>query len=190
MTIEQLEGSLQAYKESHMKKQKITEQSRRRRIKKEVREVLVGVEEEVVVMAEHDRFMNLDQTIRAKVSFGDDSQISILRKAKDGNHKHFELGQLLEHGYDIHMKDYNSLLIRDQKGELIARVKMSKNRMFPLNDDSWLWHLRFGHLNFGSLEQLSKKEMVRGVLVIPQPDQLCTGCLLGKQFRKSFPKEA
>ncbi|KAB2617579.1 hypothetical protein D8674_013448 [Pyrus ussuriensis x Pyrus communis] len=24
---------------------------------------------------------------------------------------------------------------------------------------SWLWHLRFGHLNFGGLELLSKKEM-------------------------------
>ncbi|KAL5855317.1 hypothetical protein ACOSQ4_005119 [Xanthoceras sorbifolium] len=82
------------------------------------------------------------------------------------------MGQLLEKGYDIHMKDC-SLFIRDGKGNLIAKVKMSKNRLFSLNiqndvakclkacykDASWLWHLRFGHLNFGSLELLSKKEM-------------------------------
>ncbi|KAL5786960.1 hypothetical protein ACOSP7_003909 [Xanthoceras sorbifolium] len=71
------------------------------------------------------------------------------------------------------MKDC-SFFIRDGKGNLIAKVKMSKNRLFSLNiqndvakclkacykDASWLWHLRFGHLNFGSLELLSKKEMI------------------------------
>ncbi|KAM1744384.1 hypothetical protein ACFX11_011278 [Malus domestica] len=81
---------------------------------------------------------------------------------------------------------------------------MSKNRMFPMDiqndvakclkicykDISWLWHLRFGHLNFGGLELLSKKEMVRGLPCISHPDQVCEGCLLGKQFRKSFPKES
>ncbi|KAL5733886.1 hypothetical protein ACOSP7_031747 [Xanthoceras sorbifolium] len=70
------------------------------------------------------------------------------------------------------MKDC-SLFIRDGKRNLIAKVKMSKNRLFSLSiqndvakclkacykDASWLWHLRFGHLNFGSLELLSKKEM-------------------------------
>ena len=30
--------------------------------------------------------------------------------------------------------------------------------------------------------------MVRGLPNINQPEQLCEGCLLGKQFRKSFPK--
>ncbi|KAL5861982.1 hypothetical protein ACOSQ3_003274 [Xanthoceras sorbifolium] len=82
------------------------------------------------------------------------------------------MGQLLEKGYDIHMKDC-SLSIRDGKGNLIAKVKMSKNILFSLNiqhdvakclkacykDASWLWHLRFGHLNFGSLKLLSKKKM-------------------------------
>ncbi|KAJ4723526.1 Retrovirus-related Pol polyprotein from transposon TNT 1-94 [Melia azedarach] len=57
-------------------------------------------------------------------------------------------------------------------------------------DSSWLWHLRFGHLNFGGLELLAKKEMVRGLSYINHPNQLCEGCLHGKQFRKSFPKES
>lgn len=42
------------------------------------------------------------------------------------------LGQLLEKGYDIHMKDY-SLSIRDTKNNLIAKVPMSKNRTFLIN---------------------------------------------------------
>ncbi|KAE8679159.1 Zinc ion binding, putative isoform 1 [Hibiscus syriacus] len=40
------------------------------------------------------------------------------------------------------------------------------------------------------LELLSKKEMVKGLPRINHPDQLCEGCLAGKQLRKSFPKES
>ena len=32
--------------------------------------------------------------------------------------------------------------------------------------------------------------MVRGLTSINHPDQLCEGCLLGKKFRTSFPKES
>ncbi|KAL8128940.1 hypothetical protein V2J09_018095 [Rumex salicifolius] len=113
------------------------------------------------------------------------------------------LGQFLERGYDIHLKEFENLLIRDHNGVLIAKVKMKKNRMFPLNiqndvarclksyykDYSYIWNLRFGHLNFGSLELLSRNEMVRGMPSIKHTEQLCKGCLLGKQIRKSFPKE-
>lgn len=81
---------------------------------------------------------------------------------------------------------------------------MTNNRMFLLKiqndvakclkacvkDTSWLWHLRFGHLNFGDLELLSKKRMVKGLLLVNHPNQFCEGYLLEKHFRKSFPKEA
>ncbi|KAK2989292.1 hypothetical protein RJ640_027329 [Escallonia rubra] len=117
--------------------------------------------------------------------------------------KHFEHGQLLEKGYDIHMKDI-CLYLRDDKGSLIARVPMSSHRMFLMNihhdapkclkacfdNQSWLWHLRFGHLNFGGLKLLSMKNMVNGLPSIDQPDQLCEACLVGKQHRHSFPKES
>ena len=113
------------------------------------------------------------------------------------------LGQLLEKYYDIHLKDC-SVFLRDDKGNLITKVKMLKNRMFSLNiqndvakclkachkDQSWTWHLRYGHLNFGGLKLLSKKNMVKGLPYINHPDQFCKGCLLGKQFRKSFLKES
>ncbi|KAE8681124.1 hypothetical protein F3Y22_tig00111342pilonHSYRG00188 [Hibiscus syriacus] len=119
-----------------------------------------------------DMFVELDESVSGNVSFGDDSTIAVKG--------------------------------RDDKNNFIAKVSMSKNRMFLINiqndvakclkacykDASWLWHLRFGHLNFGGLELLSKKEMVKGLPHINHPDQLCEGCLVGKQFRKSFPKES
>lgn len=37
---------------------------------------------------------------------------------------------------------------------------------------------------------MSNKDMVRGLHSINHLDQLCEGCLLGKQFRMSFPNES
>ena len=172
---------------------------------------------------ERRMFVELNQMVKGNVSFGDESKIpvegkgKILIRLKNGGHQFISnvyfvpnmknnilsLGQLLEKGYDIHLKE-NNLFLRDDKSNLIAKVPMTKNRMFLLNiqhdvpkclkacynEPSWLWHLRFGHLNFGGLKLLEKKEMVRGLPCINQPDQLCEGCLLGKQSRRSFPKES
>ncbi|GKV02915.1 hypothetical protein SLEP1_g15292 [Rubroshorea leprosula] len=104
-------------------------------------------------------------------------------------------------GGNITFGDSSKILVR---GNLIAKVPMSKNRMFAMNihidvakcltscykDSSWLWHLRFGHVSFGGLKAMASKRMVKGLPLVNQPDQLCEGCLLGKQSRKSFPKES
>ena len=88
---------------------------------------------------------------------------------------------------------------------------MTRNMMFPLKmredlkngeemvavtqeafqreakDENWLWHLRFGHLNFGGPNLLNRKGMVSGLPFIEKSDSLCEGCILGKQHRESFP---
>jgi hypothetical protein len=95
-------------------------------------------------------------------------------------------GQLLKKDYKIHMKNC-SLSLRDDKNNLIAKVLMISNRIFLLNiqtdvakclktclkDSSWLWHLRFGHENFGGLKLLAQNKMVNDLPSINQPDQLC-----------------
>ncbi|GJZ28932.1 retrovirus-related pol polyprotein from transposon TNT 1-94 [Tanacetum coccineum] len=140
----------------------------------------------------------------------------ILIRAKDGSHQYIldvynvpnlksnilSVGQLLEKNYYIHFKDC-SAIIRNQEGKLIAKVPMTKNQMFILNiqhdeakclkscleDHSWLWHMRYGHLNFGDLKLLSSKGMVKGLDQIDHPNQVCEGSLLGKHVRSLFPKK-
>ncbi|GAU34810.1 hypothetical protein TSUD_394360 [Trifolium subterraneum] len=168
-------------------------------------------------------FVELDESVNENVAFGDESKVAVkgkgnvLIRLKNGDHQFISnvyyvpnmksnilsLGQLLEKGYDIQLTN-NNLSIRDHSNKFIAKVPMSRNRMFVLNiqkdvaqclkmcykEVSWLWHLRFGHLNFGGLELVSKKEMVRGLPYINHPNQVCEGCLLGKQFKMSFPNES
>ena len=78
---------------------------------------------------------------------------------------------------------------------------MTANRMFPLclhntahscfsarlNDEAWLWHFRYGHLNFGGLKTLQQKNMVTGLPQFAAPSQVCEECIVSKQHRNQFP---
>lgn len=54
-------------------------------------------------------------------------------------------------------------------------------------NESWLWNLRLGHLNFKGLQQLYKKTMVYGFPPIKSFKTTCESCILTKQKRKKFP---
>ncbi|XP_028059983.1 uncharacterized protein LOC114263618 [Camellia sinensis] len=137
-----------------------------------------------------------------KLKNGDHDYISNVYYVLAMKNNILSMGQLLEKGYDINMKDCY-LTIKDNHGNLIALVRMSKNRMFALNiqhdavkclsaiikDKDWPWHLRFGYLNFGSLKLLSRKNMAKGLPHIAHTNEVCESCILGKHRRTSFAKE-
>ncbi|GJV50474.1 retrovirus-related pol polyprotein from transposon TNT 1-94 [Tanacetum coccineum] len=57
--------------------------------------------------------------------------------------------------------------------------KASKNK-------SWLWHHRLNHLNFGTINDLARKDLVRGLLRLKfEKDHLCSACQLGKSKKYS-----
>ena len=52
-----------------------------------------------------------------------------------------------------------------------------------------IWHLRFGHLNKKDVKLLASEKLVDGIAVDPKAaDEVCEGCILGKQTRYPFPK--
>ncbi|KAL4179951.1 hypothetical protein AMTRI_Chr13g89770 [Amborella trichopoda] len=97
-------------------------------------------------------FVELNKLSHGHVTFGDSSKRplkgkgKILIKMKNGGHQFISdlyyvpdmknnilsVGKLLENGYNIFMKN-GSLYLRDQINNLIAKVIMTKNRMFPIN---------------------------------------------------------
>ena len=117
-------------------------------------------------------------------------------------HNLLSVGQLILKNYDVHFAKEHCI-IRDPDGNLLGKVKMTTNKMFPvkfnkdnlsafsmhIQDKSRLWHLRFGHLSLGSLVHMSKTQMVRGIPSLNDTNQECEACALGKQARNPFPKE-
>ncbi|GKB55124.1 retrovirus-related pol polyprotein from transposon TNT 1-94 [Tanacetum coccineum] len=55
------------------------------------------------------------------------------------------------------------------------------------SSQAWLWHRRLSHLNFDTINLLSKNDIVN---ILPKlkfvKDHLCSSCELGKAKRKSF----
>nr|GEW23258.1 hypothetical protein [Tanacetum cinerariifolium] len=59
--------------------------------------------------------------------------------------------------------------------------------MLSVNVKAWLWHHRLSHLNFDTINLLSKNDLVAGLPKLKfVKDHLCSSCELGKAKRKSF----
>ncbi|GJW09695.1 retrovirus-related pol polyprotein from transposon TNT 1-94 [Tanacetum coccineum] len=59
-----------------------------------------------------------------------------------------------------------------------------------MSTKSWLWHRRFSHLNFGTINQLSKNELVDGLPRFKyDKDHLCFSCEQGKNKKATFPSK-
>jgi len=168
-------------------------------------------------------FKDLAKVEVGDVFFGDDSKVAVKGRGtiwylqKDGrvgeirdvyyvpNLKSniLSMGQLMEKGYSVPMKD-RALDLKDKFGRLIACVEMKKNRMYKLElkiiqekclkldvqDETMMWHFRFGHLHFDGLMELVKKGMVHGLPSMEFKSKLCEECILDKQSRTSFPRNA
>jgi hypothetical protein len=104
------------------------------------------------------------------------------------------IGQLLEKGYVVKMED-KVLRVFDNKMSLILKAPMSRQRTFKIelnviegnclsasaSNDDWLWHQRYGHLNFGDLSKLQMKRMVNGLPLIKGVDQVCDKCCISSR---------
>ena len=111
--------------------------------------------------------------------------------------------QLCEKNYKVVFENQQCTIYDKNRGNrVVTVVPMSKNRMFPLmfgehnnhlanmayEEKSWLWHLRYGHLNFHSLKLLTSKELVYGLPKVQEQKDICEGCAKGKHAREKISK--
>ena len=162
---------------------------------------------------------SMDHSYKSSIKLGNNSTIEVAGKGMlevptkhgmkkmhnvyhtpDMAHSLLSIGQMLENNYKLVFDDGKCDIIDKNHGhKLVATVKMSSNRLFPLKlgekgynilanvaikDESWLWHLRFGHVNFSSLKL--SHELVHGLPLVENPKSVCEGCVLGKQTRQKF----
>ncbi|GKE97453.1 zinc finger, CCHC-type containing protein [Tanacetum coccineum] len=111
------------------------------------------------------------------------------------------LGQATILGCDICIQ-VDFLTMRDSCGSLLLKVSRSANRLYKtqlkvgkpyclqdnIDEESWLWHVRIGHVGFGA-ENLMYK-LAKRVPVIKHQDQVCESCMVEKKMKKSFSKKA
>ncbi|KAG8480457.1 hypothetical protein CXB51_024633 [Gossypium anomalum] len=65
--------------------------------------------------------------------------------------------------------------------------QLEKKAYASLVDDAGLWHRRLGHVNYKSLDQLHKLNLVEDMSKVEAKDTVCEVCQLGKQTRLPFP---
>ncbi|MCI05873.1 retrovirus-related pol polyprotein from transposon TNT 1-94 [Trifolium medium] len=147
-----------------------------------------------------DWLIEFDGSKKSKVKLADNR--SIQAEGTDMDCNLLSVGQLIEKGFSVTIKNENFELY-DPANMLVLRTPLAKNRTFKTiinttevecmkavseEKQNWLWHLRFGHLNFKYLNQLVNKGMVTGLPRFDMPDKICDGCLVGKQPRNAFNK--
>nr|GEY10787.1 integrase, catalytic region, zinc finger, CCHC-type, peptidase aspartic, catalytic [Tanacetum cinerariifolium] len=123
----------------------------------------------------------------------DDSVISKVYYMKGLGHNLFFVGQLCDSDLEVAFRKH-SCYVRDTNDvELIKGSRGSNLYTIPVKDmmkssliyllskasktKSWLWHRHLNYLNFGSINDLAKKDLVRGLPRLKfKKDHLCSAC--------------
>ncbi|GKE21859.1 retrovirus-related pol polyprotein from transposon TNT 1-94 [Tanacetum coccineum] len=119
------------------------------------------------------------------------------------NHNLFSVGQFCDADLEVAFRK-STCYIRDLKGndiltgsrgtDLYSITLQETSTPNPIclmakatSSQAWLWHRRLSHLNFDTINLLSKNNIVTGLPKLKfVKDHLCSSCELGKAKRKSF----
>ncbi|GJT63891.1 retrovirus-related pol polyprotein from transposon TNT 1-94 [Tanacetum coccineum] len=119
------------------------------------------------------------------------------------NHNLFSVGQFCDTDLEVAFRK-STCYIRDLKGNdlltgshgtyLYSITLQETSTPNPIclmakdtSSQAWLWHRRLSHLNFDTINLLSKNDIVIGLPKLKfVKDHLCSSCELGKAKRKSF----
>nr|GEV92860.1 hypothetical protein [Tanacetum cinerariifolium] len=88
------------------------------------------------------------------------------------NHNLFSVGQFCDADLEVAFRKSTCYILDLERNDLLT---------------AWLWHWHLSHLNFDTINLLSKNDIVVGLPKLKfVKDHLCSSCELGKAKRKSF----
>ncbi|XP_017475840.1 PREDICTED: uncharacterized protein LOC108366073 [Rhagoletis zephyria] len=104
------------------------------------------------------------------------------------------ISKAVEHGMSIkfesghaHITDkYGELVLTAAKRHNLYVVELKEERLCALNSNQ-IWHNRYGHLNYQSLSQLQRNDMVRGMQLSGRSDEAlgCNTCMVAAVSKAS-----
>ncbi|GKA41289.1 retrovirus-related pol polyprotein from transposon TNT 1-94 [Tanacetum coccineum] len=137
----------------------------------------------------------------AIMGYGDyvigDSVISKLYYVEGLGHNLFSVCQFYDSDLEVAFRKH-SCYVRDTDGVELLKGSRSSNlytiyvedmmKSSPIcllskasKNKSWLWHRRLNHLNFGTINDLARKDLIRGLPRLKfEKDHLCSACQIGK----------
>ncbi|GKD21216.1 retrovirus-related pol polyprotein from transposon TNT 1-94 [Tanacetum coccineum] len=140
----------------------------------------------------------------AIMGYGDyvigDSVISRVYYVEGLGHNLFSVGQFCDSDLEVAFRKHTCFvrdldgvdLIKGSRGTNLYTISvkdmMRSSPICLLSKASWLWLRLLNHLNFGTLNDLARKDLVRGLPRLKfEKDHLCSACQLGKS-RKATHK--
>ncbi|GJY99676.1 retrovirus-related pol polyprotein from transposon TNT 1-94 [Tanacetum coccineum] len=126
-----------------------------------------------------------------------DSVISKVYYVEGLGHNLFFVGQFCDSDLEVAFRKH-SCYVRNTDGVKLIKGSLGSNlytisvedmmKSSPIcllskasKNKSWLWHRRLNHLNFGTINDLARKDLVRGLPRLKfEKDHLCSACQLGK----------
>ncbi|GKE23551.1 retrovirus-related pol polyprotein from transposon TNT 1-94, partial [Tanacetum coccineum] len=130
-----------------------------------------------------------------------ESVISRVYYVEGLGHNLFYVGQFCDSNLEVAFRKH-SCYVRDTDGVELIKYSRGSNlyiisieymmKSSPIcllskasKNKSWLWHRRLNHLNFGTINDLVRKDLVRGLPRLKfEKDHLCSACQLGKSKKQ------
>ncbi|GKA69356.1 retrovirus-related pol polyprotein from transposon TNT 1-94 [Tanacetum coccineum] len=138
---------------------------------------------------DRSRLRNFMKEFIGIVRFGNDHFGSIM------GYGGYVIGDSVISKHSCYVRDVNGVeLIKGNRGTNLYTISvkdMMKSSPICLlskasKNKSWLWHRRLNHLNFGNINDLARKDLVRGLPRLKfEKDHLCLACQLGKSQKYS-----
>ncbi|GKA92177.1 retrovirus-related pol polyprotein from transposon TNT 1-94, partial [Tanacetum coccineum] len=151
------------------------------------------------------RFGNDDYA--AIIGYGDyklgDTIISRVYYVEGLKHNLFYVGQFCDGGLEVAFRQHSCHIRNFDMVDLLNGSRTTNLYSISLNDmlsaspvclltkasltKSWLWHRRLNHLNFGTLNELARKNLVRGLPMLKyDKDHLCPSCQKEYQQERKY----